>query len=231
MEPGISNRPPLKLNIGCGSSVVLGYENLDNSMSLLIQQNAALRGLASMLEWLMRQRIYTRFPPGVSRVDVRRPMPYDKGSIEVIYSSHMLEHLPREEAEVLLRDSFRVLIPRGILRLALPDLEQRARKYIERLDRSETGEPLPADEFLRNTLLGTERQWRFRQPAEMYRALFGRKGHYWMWDALSLCALLEQIGFVDVKQCGFRVSAIEEISELDLERRKDESFYVEARKP
>lgn len=51
-----------------------------------------------------------------------------------------------------------------------------------------------------------------------------------MWDAPSLMILLRQIGFSEVRETGFRESWIGEVHLLDLESRRDESFYVEARK-
>jgi SAM-dependent methyltransferase len=52
-------------------------------------------------------------------------------SFDAIWSSHNLEHLQRHEVPVALAEFIRVLKPRGLLLLTLPDLRQVARLVIE----------------------------------------------------------------------------------------------------
>lgn len=72
--------------------------------------------------------------PGVIRRDLTSPLPFENGSIDVIYHSHVLEHLPRGLALPFLRDCFRVLRPGGIMRVVAPDLESIARAYVKSLE-------------------------------------------------------------------------------------------------
>lgn len=87
---------------------------------------------------------------------------------------------------------------------------------------------LPADRFMRSTILGLEEKANWGSPRQIYRWLFTRDRHCWMWDAPSLMALLKTIGFAEVRETGFRESLLEDVGTLDLESRKHESFYVEA---
>jgi len=55
---------------------------------------------------------------------------FDKGSLpiednvaEIVYSSHTLEHIDDESAEVILKEAYRILKPKGMLRLTLPNVE------------------------------------------------------------------------------------------------------------
>jgi predicted SAM-dependent methyltransferase len=48
---------------------------------------------------------------------------FEENSADLIYSSHMLEHLDFKEAKVALKRWFEILKPNGILRLAVPDVE------------------------------------------------------------------------------------------------------------
>jgi SAM-dependent methyltransferase len=87
--------------------------------------------------------------PGVIAHDLSRGIPLPDESCEVVYHSHVLEHLRREHALPFLRECRRVLKPGCILRIAVPDLEGICRAYLETLDRAERGEPQAA----------ADRQW------------------------------------------------------------------------
>jgi len=78
--------------------------------------------------------------PSVIAHDIRRGLPFADGTFAVVYHSHVLEHLTREEARALLRSCHRILRPAGILRVVVPDLEQIARAYLAALWRAETGD-------------------------------------------------------------------------------------------
>ena len=223
----------VKLNVGCGLEIVPGYDNLDNSLSIRVQSSPWLRAGAGLVERMLQRQAYTRFPAGVRWCDVTHGLPYPDTSVEVVYSSHMLEHLPRQSAEWFVREAYRVLKPGGVLRIAVPDLERKARDYLVRLELDSRHEnasaALPADEFMQSTLLGVETRWTWRHPGEMYRAILAR-GHLWMWDGPSLSGLLFGIGFGDVREKGFRESVISEIEQLDVEERRGESVYVEGQR-
>jgi hypothetical protein len=141
----------------------------------------------------------------------------------------MLEHLARPQAEAFLRQAHRILVPRGILRLALPDLERLAREYLRRIERVR-GQPLdeiPSDEFLLGAGLGCPWSLR-REPLRVLQWVRGREAHLWMWDGPSLATLCRRVGFAEVRERGFRDSSIPEIERLDLERRREDSFFLEA---
>ena len=75
--------------------------------------------------------------PGVMRHDLRRGLPFDKAACDVIYHSHLLEHLTDKNARSFLSDCFRVLKPGGILRVVVPDLEGISRAYLASLKQAE----------------------------------------------------------------------------------------------
>jgi predicted SAM-dependent methyltransferase len=72
--------------------------------------------------------------PSVRHWDVTQPLPFGDGSFNAVYHSHLLEHLPRDQALPFLRECRRVLKPGGILRLAIVNLEAIARLYLYALD-------------------------------------------------------------------------------------------------
>lgn len=72
--------------------------------------------------------------PAVTATNLARPLPIPSNSLEVVYSSHFLEHVPLSEVPVLLGEIYRVLKPGGVVRLVLPDFENVAREYLSQLD-------------------------------------------------------------------------------------------------
>ena len=69
--------------------------------------------------------------PGIDGVgDIRTGLNLDTDSIDYIVAMHMLQDLRYPDIPVALRELKRVLIPRGVLRLGLPDLEKAIRAYM-----------------------------------------------------------------------------------------------------
>ena len=78
-------------------------------------------------------------PPFVRRVDLRHRLPFDDASCDAVYHSHVIEHLPREDAARLVGECFRIVKPGGIVRVAAPDLERSCRGYLDALERAAQG--------------------------------------------------------------------------------------------
>ena len=98
----------MRANLGCGSQICQDWINID----------------------------LVRTGPGVVAHDLSTGIPLPDASCEVVYHSHVLEHLRRPDAQFFMRECFRVLKPGGILRVAVPDLEQICRQYLLALDRA-----------------------------------------------------------------------------------------------
>lgn len=64
-------------------------------------------------------------------VDVRKALPLATGSVDMCYSSHLLEHLTAREAATFLREQHRVLKPQGLIRVAVPDLGGLCRTFAD----------------------------------------------------------------------------------------------------
>jgi len=60
--------------------------------------------------------------PGVIKADMYK-LPYEDGTVDVIHSSHSLEHLSLRRSHLALRDWFRALRSGGVLFLSMPDLD------------------------------------------------------------------------------------------------------------
>jgi SAM-dependent methyltransferase len=147
-------------------------------------------------------------------------IPCAAGSVAVVYSSHMIEHLDRSEARAFLTEVKRVLRPGGVVRIAAPDLARLVSSYIA------TGD---ADGFVAGTHMGLDRPAGLRGWAKW--AVVGPRHHLWMYDGESLSRLMRETGFADVTVLPPGSSRIPEPGDLDLRERAVESVYVEAVRP
>lgn len=90
----------LKINLGCGPSVVGGWINLDRSPQ-----------------------------PGAHFWDASRGIPSEANTISLIYSEHFIEHLSLQDGFNLMRECVRVLCPGGIMRISTPDVHVLMQAY------------------------------------------------------------------------------------------------------
>jgi predicted SAM-dependent methyltransferase len=70
----------------------------------------------------------------VIQADLRRCIPLADETATVVYHSHVLEHFDKSDGVLFLRECHRVLAPGGVLRIAVPDLEQIVRTYLASAD-------------------------------------------------------------------------------------------------
>jgi SAM-dependent methyltransferase len=128
--------------------------------------------------------------PGASRVrqhDLRKPLPFPDQSFEAVYHSHVLEHLPRAAAPGFLGECYRVLVPGGVLRVVVPDLESIARLYLQSLEGAVAGDPQAAqrydwmvlellDQLVREQSGGEMRRYWQQQPMPVEEFVLQRMG-------------------------------------------------------
>ncbi len=74
--------------------------------------------------------------PGVIHCDVTKGLPFEDDSLQVVYHSHVLEHIPKSMVKAFLNECYRVLKPGGIIRIAVPDLEGIVRNYLKYLEQN-----------------------------------------------------------------------------------------------
>jgi SAM-dependent methyltransferase len=85
--------------------------------------------------------------PEVIKHDLYDPLPFSDGTFEIVYNSHVLEHLHRGHVQDFLLECRRVLQPEGIIRVVVPDLEQLAKSYLARLEGALAGDPADARRY------------------------------------------------------------------------------------
>lgn len=213
----------MRINIGCGQTPTPGWRNFDNSLSLKLSRIPLLPKLLLRIRFLEQpQYDFIRFARAnhIEYGDVTKGLPLDDNSVDVVYSSHMLEHLDQTEVPIFLQEIKRVLMSGGILRLAVPDLRKQVDQYIFWGD---------ADRFVAGTGMCVSRPRTIPQRLRML--LVGTRHHQWMYDGKSLCRLLLSHGFGDVNVTRPGETSIRNPGPLDLQERILESVYVEAKIP
>jgi len=205
LNPGVTDAVELKLNIGCGTSGIEGWVNIDNSPSILLSRLPLGKRIFHTPDW----------PRGVRRADVRKRIPFPDSSVLYIYSSHTFEHFTYEESSAVARECLRVLKPGGILRIVVPDLGMLVRDYL-----ADAPNPMASHRFISRLML----------TSDLRDIVHAGAHHKQMFDGRSLVHMLQGAGFPTPQLAVFGGSQIPEIAKIELESRRSESLYVEAKK-
>lgn len=174
----------VKLHFGSGSRIFDGWINLDAYP-------------ADGVDYLM---------------DLRSELPFEDGSVRYIFSEHVVEHLERAYLPRILREFLRVLMPGGVARIVVPDLEFYCEKYVAG-DVAELSIPLPE----------------CRTSADAVNSVFMDHFHRFIYDFDTLRDELTAAGFGDVRRTAYAESEYDGLA-LDLmdPSRASGSLCVEA---
>jgi len=248
-RPAAARRDRTVVNLGCGDKVGTHPDvvNVDWSIYLRFRTNPLLAWLPPLVLDAKRRERYLSLPGNIVAHDLTRGLPFADASVDVVYHSHVLEHLDRPLVPVFLAEVRRVLKPGGVHRIVVPDLEQLARLYLEDLARRApvagdwAGHDACVAEIIEQSV---RREAAAARPLEglrrhVYTRIFGdarRRGetHQWLYDRLNLGALLLEAGYRDIRVERFDTSRIEGWDTYGLDtdstgaQYKPGSLYLEA---
>ncbi len=145
-------------------------------------------------------------------LDFRYPMNCESNYWDGVFCEHSIEHMYSFHAKKLIEEVFRTLKPGKLLRLSVPDLKKYVDDYVSGINRTE--------EFRK----------RWDNGISSLASLTQNWGHKSVWDAQLLTFMLENIGFVDVKEAEYMKGSDSRLL-IDNPDRVWESCYIEARKP
>jgi predicted SAM-dependent methyltransferase len=223
----------VRLNLGAGLQNAPGWTNYDRSRVVLVARRRWLRkllrgvhnlGLASkpdVLDW----------PADTRSLDVTKGLPHPDGSVDAIYTSHMLEHLTPDSASFVLVECHRVLKPGGALRVVVPDLRLGVSAFLEgdrRFFELRDDEPI-ADGFVAWLAMRAEKKGGLLERLARRVMRTDEGGHRWMYDAESLTQRLAAAGFAEVTVQEHGISINPEAAALD--SRPHDSLHIDAIKP
>lgn len=172
-----------KLNLGSGGKILPGWDNLDYDPH-----------------------------PGVIICDLRNPLPYSDRSVSHIFSEHAIEHLDELEGYVLLRESYRVLMSGGHIRISCPDLEEYVKAYLDWDKHQGTDGRLftSGTNYLNFAMLGEA-----ISDLKYITTKSENHGHKYYYDYRELANKLEKVGFNDIRRCQPRESSVPELKNLE----------------
>ena len=125
-------------------------------------------------------------------LDATKKFPFPAGSFRYVYSEHVFEHVPFAEGQEMLKETYRVLAPGGRVRLATPDLN----KFLALFREEKTPE---MKQYIQDKLKW--HNWPSTPDTECYILNLQLRawGHEFVYTPKMLKAVLEQVGFRDVK--------------------------------
>ena len=234
-------------NLGCGNKTHPLCVNIDWSVYARIKRNPVGRRMAPVIFNGDRLEQFNNLDENVVVHDLRKGIPLDSQTADMVYHSHVLEHVDRDAVPTFFAEILRVLKPGGLHRVVVPDLEQYARAYLASFDagladaEAATQHDASVSQMLlqmvRREAYGTSRQRPLRRQAENLVLGDARKRgetHMWMWDRVNLAQALADAGFRDCQVVDWQTSRFPGWNELGLDRNavgseyKPESLYVEA---
>jgi SAM-dependent methyltransferase len=203
----------MKIDLGCGPHPPEGWTGVDNAVGARLAKIPLFPWLNSRLH-LFR----SDWDPRIRLHDLRRPLPWGDDSVDVIYSSHTLEHLSRDEGRAFLGECHRVLRHGGPIRLVVPDVRVIIEDYL--------GGRLGADELLDSLGVFSESRggWLKRRLSPRMQYL-----HRCMYDHPTLQAAMAQAGFEATMRRPLE-SDIEDIQVVESESRSARAVIMEGRK-
>jgi SAM-dependent methyltransferase len=204
----------MKINLGCGSKTPEGWINVDYALGARVMRISLLKFVSRRLglfgmDW--SDDIYIH--------DLRKIFPWKSDSVDVVYSSHTLEHLSKSEGRKFLKECYRVLKKHGTIRIVVPNLSSLISEYIEG--------SLRADDFVEKlgVLYETERDGFLRKRFSP----FIQFPHKCMYDPNTLLEIFNEIGFRGREKQPFE-SDIDDIKGVELKDRTRNAVIIEGKK-
>lgn len=198
----------VKVNLGSSLLVTKGWINVDIGLHALISRcpdyvlKALYRLAGSNRIYSQEQYIGILKNHIFVHHNLEYGIPFPIESVDYIYTSHLLEHFRKDDAERFLKEAFRVLRINGRIRISVPDLEHAISLYLQ-------GKKENALDYF------------YTNPKS------GHVGdHEYMYDFEMLKSLLLEVGFSVVERCSYQKGKTPDIDKLD--NRPEESLFVEA---
>lgn len=150
----------------------------------------------------------------------RKPLPFKANSINAVVCISAINYFSRERGGKIIRDVYRVLKQGGIARFASQDLEEIAKKYVNK-DMDFFFQKLPNGKgrFPGKTMADKINSW-------FYGYKTSGKVCKYFYDYESLSEVFKEAGFKKIERKNYLESIIPEIKQVD--NRPEQMFFLEA---
>lgn len=122
-------------------------------------------------------------------LDITRPLPIPDTCFDALYGSEVIEHIDLAQARGFLAEAYRILKPRGVIRLTTTDAPEICRIYLGT-------NPAARVENFRTVWLEGE-----FSPEIWLNSLFNGYGHKHVYSFESLSRELHDAGFTGIRRC------------------------------
>lgn len=147
-------------------------------------------------------------------VNIRWRLPFPANYLERVYSEHVLEHVAYESSVEFLRETWRVLALGGVIRIAMPDLDDLVEGY--------------QNDWRRFDWVNWPEHSFIKTRAQMINIAFRWWGHQHLYNREELERALRDAGFSDIRFVEPGVSSHPDLR--NLETRADSRLVAEATK-
>lgn len=216
----------IKLNLGCGSVRPTGWINTDSSLNAHLQRipivGTLITRLFNKVKYDSNNLVY---------MNLNTSWNYENNSIDIVYASHLFEHLSLKSADLFMKEAYRCLKPGGVIRIVVPDLYQIALQYIEEFNATTNGDPT---KFIM-WAINMHREGQYGSPSFFKRIIYELQGyphqHKFMYDSKSLTSVFNNHGFRNINAMSYGNSKlINEIADVEGTKESYLSVYLEAQK-
>lgn len=218
----------IKLNLGCGSVRPEGWINTDSSLNANMQRIPVLGKLFRNIMGTVKYN-----DANITYMNLnKRWAAFDNDTVDVVYASHLFEHLSLKSADLFLKESLRCLKSGGVLRIVVPDLYKISKRYIEEYESGTKEDPT---EFVM-WAINMHREGQYGSNVNFVkRIILDWQGyphqHKFMYDDKSLSNKIEKAGFSDILSLSYGVSRyISDIKDVEGKTESYLSAYIEAKK-
>ncbi len=235
------------LKLACGGQMHPEWNNIDFSPLNALVKHMFLARILRKIGILSEKRFQRllKSDPDIIRWDLRKGIPFEDGTFDVIYHSHFLEHFDRKAAYTFMKECYQVLKPSGIIRVVVPDLGIRSRNYVDSLQalsQKECSELRDSEAHKENIqrliaqMIISEPAGAIEQPhlvriiEQLIRvdtATFPYVNYIdgWMYDQFTPNELLCRVGFKDIRIESTEKGRIHEWSAFCLDTKENGEVY------
>lgn len=163
-----------KYNLGCGDKIYTDFLNIGHWNHLGEDQ--------------LYRDVNGQEGTFMLNFDLRKGIPAHDNALDLVYHSHMLEHLSYLDGLAFIRECYRVLAPGGKIRILVPDLELWAKAYLsnDRFFLEEYQKVLDKDLYVTN--------------GAIFMGMLHNHEHKCGYDFATLKWVLESAGFSTIRK-------------------------------